>query len=63
MTKDLLIKYGHLLKEHFKSAKMVNYFLAVMQTDAEIEKMIKYIDDHPNATATDLDEYLIMIRW
>ncbi len=63
MTHDLLIEYAQMLKNKFKSAKLVNYFLAIMQSDAEVKKMMKYINDFPDATPTDHDEYVVQIRF
>lgn len=62
MTADLMVEYAQLLKKHFKSAKLVDYFLVIPQSDSEIEKLMEFIKNHPDATATDLDEYLIYMR-
>ena len=62
MKKELLLEYARLLHEHFGSANLVNYFLAVSSSDDEIRKMMTYLYDHPKATATDMDEHLIALR-
>ena len=62
MNRELLVQYGTILKNHFKSVKLVQYFLAVAKDDDEIKKMIKYLNNNHNATSTDLDEFIIRIR-
>ena len=58
----LLLDYAKIIKEKFNSEKLVKYYTAIIESDEEIKKMIRYLSDFPEATATDLDEYLIEIR-
>lgn len=62
MNKEALVEYGKLLFDHFHSSKLTNCFLADLRDDDELKKMINFLKENPNTSATDLDEYLIRMR-